>query len=355
MKNRLFRNKKTVNIHHPDYFIIGNFGYVTDSINGQTVKTRNLYDFFSKRFHTNFYDTELLKFKPFSIFHIFFSINNYSKLIITLNKNGLRYLVPIIYLLAKMLRCNKYFFVIGGWISDFIKKHPIANYCLKHFDGVFVESKSILANLENIYFSNVSYLFNFKTFNYVNNNIITKTNRKSSLKIIFLSRVTWDKGLDIIKNIAKIIDEKKYSILIDIYGPIQLTDQDDILKMIGSFKCLKYNGLVHPDRVYEIMSNYDVLLFPTHYPGEGFPGVLLDAFISGISIIASNWKCNSEIVTPDVGFLFELDKVENILDYCQMLYYDNDYLNRLKMNAYARREEYSINKVEEILREKNVI
>jgi glycosyltransferase involved in cell wall biosynthesis len=38
------------------------------------------------------------------------------------------------------------------------------------------------------------------------------------------------------------------------------------------------------------------MLFPSFYKGEGFPGVILDAYIAGLPVIASDWNMNSEVV-----------------------------------------------------------
>jgi glycosyltransferase involved in cell wall biosynthesis len=48
------------------------------------------------------------------------------------------------------------------------------------------------------------------------------------------------------------------------------------------------------------------MLFPTTWKGEGFPGVIIDAFIAGLPVIASNWNMNNEIIVDGVnGFIFE--------------------------------------------------
>jgi glycosyltransferase involved in cell wall biosynthesis len=38
------------------------------------------------------------------------------------------------------------------------------------------------------------------------------------------------------------------------------------------------------------------MLFPTYWQGEGFPGAIIDAFVSGVPVIASDWNMNREII-----------------------------------------------------------
>ena len=55
---------------------------------------------------------------------------------------------------------------------------------------------------------------------------------------------------------------------------------------------------------YDLLSSYHVMLFPTYWKGEGFPGVLIDAFISGLPVIATDWAYNKEIVNHgETGFI----------------------------------------------------
>ncbi len=45
-----------------------------------------------------------------------------------------------------------------------------------------------------------------------------------------------------------------------------------------------------------MLAGYDAMLFPTFFYGEGFAGIFIDAFISGLPVIASDWSLNGEII-----------------------------------------------------------
>ena len=48
-------------------------------------------------------------------------------------------------------------------------------------------------------------------------------------------------------------------------------------------------------------------MFPTYWHGEGFPGVIIDACITGLPVTASDWNMNSELIKNGVnGYLVEL-------------------------------------------------
>jgi glycosyltransferase involved in cell wall biosynthesis len=337
-----------------NYFIIGNFGFISKSINGQTIKTRYLKDFFDTVGITSYYDTDKAKHFFLSIISIIFKIPAYYSIIVTVNRNGLKYIMPIIFFRAKLLKKKLYLIAIGGWLADFVKYHKLINSILKKFDKIFVESKTIVYELEEYGYKNARYLFNFKTFNFERYDFSMNSNSKT-LRMVFLSRVMWEKGMDIVEFIAKIIDKKNHPLRIDIYGPIQENDRDGILKMINKYVCLTYCGVVPTDEVHKTISGYDVLLFPTHWDGECFPGVILDAFIAGVPVIASNWKYNAELITNDVGYLFNIGEEQQIIYFALNLYNEPILLHKLSINSYNRRDQYSINKVKEILACENVI
>lgn len=104
---------------------------------------------------------------------------------------------------------------------------------------------------------------------------------------------------------SEVLYERKLGdfLMIDFFG--QKTDDyyDTHLKSIPMFE---YKGILQPHEVIPTLQKYDALIFPTHYGGEGCPGILVEALSAGIPIIASNWKYNSEFVRDGVnGFLCE--------------------------------------------------
>lgn len=61
---------------------------------------------------------------------------------------------------------------------------------------------------------------------------------------------------------------------------------------------------LQPKDVIPTLKQYDALIFPSHYDGEGCPGILVEALSASLPIIASDWKYNNEFVTNgDNGFL----------------------------------------------------
>lgn len=111
------------------------------------------------------------------------------------------------------------------------------------------------------------------------------------------------KGLDVLHRLHEEYCSKDQDInfTIDFYG--QLTD-DYFMTQLKGIPEFNYKGVLQPEEVINVLRTYDALIFPSHYEGEGCPGILVEALFAGLPIIASDWKYNGEFVENGVnGFL----------------------------------------------------
>ena len=95
------------------------------------------------------------------------------------------------------------------------------------------------------------------------------------------------------------------------------------------------------DKSVEAIKGYYALLFPTYWKGEGFPGTIVDAFSAGLPVIATDWNCNSEIVTHKVnGILYPNKYVKNLKDAIEYLMKDTDNIETMKLNCISSAKKY---------------
>lgn len=66
---------------------------------------------------------------------------------------------------------------------------------------------------------------------------------------------------------------------------------------------------------YDILAEYDAMLFPTYWHGEGFPGIIIDAFVSGLPVVATDWSLNADIIEDGkTGIILKENTVESLVD-----------------------------------------
>jgi glycosyltransferase involved in cell wall biosynthesis len=115
---------------------------------------------------------------------------------------------------------------------------------------------------------------------------------------------------------------------------------EDQLKLHS--KNTRYCGVLEPEKIYTTLSQYDLMLFPTLYYTEGFPGSVLDAYISGIPVIASDWKYSKEFVREGVsGFICPMNDVDAFCTRIEHLDGNRDQLYRLRLGVLTESKKYS--------------
>jgi len=325
--------------------VLGYFGYSKNELNGQTSKTRNVYEMLQSKSENlgeiTYFDTQIFQFSKFSIFTMFKKVAQCDKLIYIPAHNNLQYLFPFIYFISRIRKSKILLIAVGGWLDIFIKSKKLHIILLAKIEGIFLQSERLRESLIAKYkFANVHYFPNFRI-----NSFVPSYTKNEVFKIVFMARITRLKGMDYVFQLANYFSlhaKDESHVLIDFYGPINKEDENYFKDQIKKHKIISYKGILEPDKIYTTLNEYDLLVLPTRYPGEGFPGTILDAYISGIPVVVSDWKYNSEFVDQGkTGFLFDLNKEDEFHFYVDKLYYDPELLLQMKRNAFEKSKNYT--------------
>ena len=204
---------------------------------------------------------------------------------------------------------NIYYFVIGGTLSKNIKEKNWNIETYKRLKHIYVEAKQLKLDLNSLNITNVDILNNFRKVNKFEN----KYKKSKEIKFVYFGRVIREKGIEEAIKLVKKLEENKIECTLDIYG--QCNDE-----YLNKIKCefdekIVFHGEIKPDckTEYEILSQYDVFIFPTEYPGECLPGALIDCYIANLAVVASDWKYAREyILDNENGKIFEYKNYEDM-------------------------------------------
>lgn len=280
---------------------------------GETVKNQLLINQLRTLNHTvTTIDTSNWRKRPFLLVKMFLSLlfNRGSKVIISAS-GAASYLISFLYYFP--LKKNVYFWVIGGNLHISVGKGRYNINALKALKGILVEGNNMKVELSEFGIDNVIVTPNFKPIvccNYSNEN-----RNADKIKFVFLSRVHPDKGVREIVEAARLLCNQGYTdkFVVDFYGKIEPSFESEFMDIVAQTANVKYRGflnLMNTDG-YKKLSEYDVMLFPTYWNGEGFPGVVLDANMAGVPIIASDWSMNIEVIKDGyTGFIIPTRDVE---------------------------------------------
>jgi glycosyltransferase involved in cell wall biosynthesis len=189
-------------------------------------------------------------------------------------------------------------------------------------NAIFLETKFLVSFFEKM----INEKTKLKWTPNVRQNIYkTKPVRSFSKKFVFISQIKKTKGID---EILEVVNTLPAEYTIDIYGPIVEDRYNEVFK-----RSKNYYGNLNPSQVITVLNNYDVLLLPTYYNGEGYPGIIIEAFSLGIPVITTNWKSIPEIVTNgENGILINIQDTTALKK--AILQIDNKLYEKISFNAY---------------------
>lgn len=318
--------------------VIGAFGFRTMDTGGQPVKTRSLYYGLIEHYGVDnilFLETMGWTRKPVSmVFQLLDLIRKCDILIMLPAQNGV-YVFSRILIHAQKKGKLVFYDVIGGWLPELTQRNKKLRANLLRFDGIWVETEQMRMDLAAQKFDNVMVVPNFKDLHPLSNDELT-IHRSYPLPLCTFSRVIKEKGIeDAIDAVIKINTQHGMTVYkLDIYGEIGEAYRDEFRSKQNDFPpYISYKGVASPDKSVETLMDYYLLLFPTHYPTEGVPGTLIDAYCAGIPVISALWRNHIGIFDDGVvGCGYELGNTKAFID---CLEYAASHIEEVNMMKFA--------------------
>jgi glycosyltransferase involved in cell wall biosynthesis len=270
----------------------------------------------------------------------------YDRIVVSVSSDSAYNLIRMINLFTEKIGRTLYM-VIGGYLAEGIRT---GNFKIKYYQGlknIAVEGKKLEKDLLSVGLDNVVIVPNFKKVIKVPVRVQVPV---ACLKFVFISRITPTKGISEIFKATRILNNNGFKghFTITFYGPI-----DDSFKntfKVGLIENLTYGGNLNimgdPGQSYQKLSEYDCMLFPTYWESEGFPGVIIDAFISSLPVIASDWNMNTEFIQDGVnGLIVKPRDAVSLADAMTKVIDNPEILIDMSKNARLRASEYSVDRV----------
>ncbi len=332
---------------------IANIGYRKRDIpNGVNVKNRHILKYLETIEDTevNVVDTDNWKTRVIQLFFIILK-NTFSsdKIVLSINTKSAYHIIKFLNYIN--MEKKLIYFAVGGTLHDQIANNELK---LKNFENIYkiyVQTESMEIGMKKLGLNNVSELPNSKYFEDIE--ITFNYNIQVPIESFYLGRIHPDKGIDMIFEALDKINKKTIKYKVDFYGPIQDNYKNEFLMKVKNSNYAKYNGiinLIESRENYEKLSEYDLFLFPSYWKGEGFPGVVLDSFISGVPVLASDWNHNTQVIENGVnGIIFESKNVKDFIDKLNFVLEDPNILLNMSRHAYNESKKYKSENVLKVL------
>jgi len=159
--------------------------------------------------------------------------------------------------------------------------------------------------------------------------------RTGCSRFVFLGHLWRTKGIETLLESAPFLPG---DCTIDIYGPPDEYSREQIDERGGGR--VRYGGFLTHEQVGTTLWEYDCLVLPTFHPGEGYPGVIAEAFAHELPVITTNWLAIPEIVDEECGILMEPQNTAAFVAAVAALHDDPQRWLRLKDGARRRSEQF---------------
>lgn len=291
-------------------------------LDGETIKCKLLEEYLVNQKDVELLTVDTDNWKKHIFKLIFLIIINYfkcDKIVVSAADRGSH----IVLSFFNKIKCKKeiYYFVIGGSLYNNITSHNWKTEDYKRLNSIYVEAKFLKDNLNKIGINNVEIINNFRKVKKFKNNY----KKTKEIKFVFFGRVIKEKGIEeAIKLIKRLNEEDNIPCTLDIYGQVKEEYLCEIEKLFTPN--IKFHGEIKPDNKneYEKLSYYDIFILPTEYPGECLPGALIDAYISELAVVVSNWPYAKEYVNNNKnGIIFEYQNYEDMYEKTKKLILEN--------------------------------
>ncbi|MEM7133288.1 MAG: glycosyltransferase [Chloroflexota bacterium] len=89
----------------------------------------------------------------------------------------------------------------------------------------------------------------------------------------------------------------------DLFGPIVHEYEEKFKSELAQTPWASYCGILQNEDVLATMGAYDVLVFPTFYQGEGYPGIIVEAMIAGLPVVTTRFRSIPDMIEDQVNGL----------------------------------------------------
>lgn len=215
---------------------------------------------------------------------------------------GLLGFAPLVIAFARLFGKRTIFRVFGGSFGDYYRASPPRRRAwLRRFvlgaDVCLVQTQRMIAQLRGEGRGRLEW---FSTYIRQAPPPADWHRGERCTRFVFLGHLWRTKGVEtLLESAARLPAD----VTIDLYGP-QDEYSGETVDARGAGR-VRYRGFLSHAEVERKLWEYDCLVLPTFHEGEGYPGVIAEAFAHRLPVISTRWLAIPEIVDDTCGVLIE--------------------------------------------------
>lgn len=314
-------------------------------VGGVTIKNSLLKDEIYKDLDMYFVDLYECKKRPYMLLLLVFLIIQADRILLGVGSNKrLVFLLKVIAILkgkCGLKSCS--IFMMGSTLQGYCKSNLKATALMRKTNVIYTESNRINDEFISLGIDNVKFYPNCRST--PNTKYYEKQRFTEKIDLVFFSKICKEKGADLLFDVVDQLSRHGVAVSLDYYGIIDKSYRKEFEERLATrtLRC-RYCGIFDASKndVYDKLREYDVLVFPSTWKGEGVPGILVESKIAGIPAIVSNHNYNGEIVlSGEEGIVVDGNLVPGFVDAVKALC-NNDLYNVLANGAFKSRFRYDV-------------
>lgn len=269
------------------------------------------------------------------------------QVILSVSQNGRLLLIPLLCILRWLVASRVVFIPAGGLLGQELRAfNPLIRatylFMLKRFDLICAQRGELGQQLRDLGLKSVALLPNFKAAP----ELFDRNASRGTPRILYLSRIRALKGIETLFSALDRIHSKGIRVQADFYGIITPEYEQTFNEMLKSRCYANYCGVIPYDKVIPTIHGYDVMVFPSVCMTEGFPGVLADAALAKLPVVASDIPACLEIIEDGYnGLIFKRDNAQDLADKLEKIIVDGALRTNLSNNNAEAGKQYDVNVV----------
>jgi glycosyltransferase involved in cell wall biosynthesis len=214
-------------------------------------------------------------------------------------------------------------------------KKQFFSFILKRTDNAIVLSSSLRNNFEPFIATNKIFtLFNFYENNLFISNEEFLKKEFTQVNLLFLSNFIEEKGINVLLEAIKKINNKGISISVKIAG--NKTHDNNIEMYLSELPFVEYCGVVKGATKKELLLWANVFCLPTFYKMEGQPISIIEAMATGNIILTTKHAGIPDICTEENALFCKKNNPEDLMDKILFLINNINYIQNIATNNYSQ-------------------
>lgn len=329
--------------------ICGHFGFGKGLINGQTDKTMAVYNALKAELGKEqiaTLDTCGWQKNPLGmVVGCRKLLSNCENVIMMPARKGYKVFPRLFVMLNRQYNRKLHYVVVGGWLPDRLKDNPALRNTIAQVDCVYAELPEMTKALTDLGLNNAIYMPNFREISPMPASDI-RYPKSEPYRLCTFSRINRGKGIEEAIAAVRYANRTLHrtAFVLHIYGKPEPEYEQRFAQLCDGFEpFIKYKGYISGfDESRVILKDSFAVLFPTFCNGEGFAGTIINAFASGVPVIATDWRYNPTIIRDGVdGIIYPTDKPEVLGDILVEAAENPQRLNSMRHSCLERSEQYN--------------